>query len=335
MSDVTPETTIPVIDLTAFLAGGDPAVTAAAIRQACEEVGFFQIVGHGVSPDLFASVVDSMRSLAELSVEDLAGLVSPTGHPFRGVIAAHDADGTARKVRLQANRFDDPSDAMAHGVPLEFADYFHPNVWPHQVPLFKERWVACMTATRELGRRIMSLFATALWLPADYFDEALELDITVLGANYYPSQASLSAPGVPNIILPAHEDSGVLTVLFQTGDYTGLQLRCATGEWIEVPVVEGSLVVNIGDLMARWTNGKWKSTTHRVVAANEPGKSRISIPTFYLPAVDTVIAPLTSCVGDGEPLYDPVTPYDWEAEFFKKPYDDDLGEHPGRVEVVR
>lgn len=333
MADVAAGAGIPIIDLTAFR-GGDPTSAVPAVRAACERVGFFQVVGHGIDPDAFAGVVESMSELVSLPDADLRALASPTGHPFRGVTIRRDAAGGLNSVRMQVNRFENPEDAVANGVAARYADYFHPNVWPEQIPDLRPRWQACLTATRSAGRMIMSLFALALDLPQDYFDAALELDVTAMGANWYPPQKTLSTPDEPRVILPAHEDSGVLTILFQTGDYTGLQLRTTAGTWIDVPVVPGSLVINIGDLMARWTNGRWRSTTHRVVASTQAGRSRVSVPTFCLPAIDTVVSPLASCVGDDGPLYPPVTPYEWEAEFFRKPVErGELGEHPGPVLV--
>jgi isopenicillin N synthase-like dioxygenase len=164
----------------------------------------------------------------------------------------------------------------------------------------------------------MQLFALALELPVTFFDASLAVDVSTFSANHYPAQQILSTPEEPRVIFPAHTDSGVLTVLYQTGDYTGLQIFAADRTWTDVPVVPGSFVINIGDLMARWTNGRWTSTTHRVVASYQPGRSRVSIPTFYLPAIDTVVEPLPSCVDDGTPAFDPVTPYEWEAIFLAR-----------------
>jgi isopenicillin N synthase-like dioxygenase len=326
-------TTVPVIDLTHFIDGeGAPDATVKTIREACKNVGFFQVVGHGIDPALFQGVLSMMGALAGLPDDVLATLESPTGHPFRGVSTRRSDSGDVFVRRLQVNRFEDPAHAIAQGVPARYADYFHPNVWPDQIESLRETWEAFFSATRNLGRQIMSLLALALELPRDYFDAALQLDVSTMSANYYPAQEILSTPGNPKVILGEHEDSGVLTVLSQSGDYTGLQLKTVDGDWIDVPVVANSFVINIGDLLARWTNGKWTSTTHRVIAAEEPGQSRISVPTFYLPAIDTVIEPFPSCIGPEGPLYEPITPYDWEAEYFRKPNESaELGAYPDRV----
>ncbi|MGY1601722.1 isopenicillin N synthase family dioxygenase [Geodermatophilus sp. SYSU D00815] len=318
MATVKRGTTVPVIDLSDFLAGGDPGPAAAAVRDACENVGFFQVTGHRVPQELLDGVVASMNELVALPQEVRDGMSSPTGHPFRGVRTERDDVGDIRVSRLQVNVFDDGDAAVAAGVPVDYSDYFHPNVWPTQVPGLPETWRACFAATRDLGRSIMQLFALALALPQDHFDEALKVDVSTFSANHYPAQEQLSTPDDPRVIFPAHTDSGVLTVLYQTGDYTGLQVFADDRSWIDIPVVPDSFVINIGDLMARWTNGRWKSTTHRVIAAYEPGRSRVSIPTFYLPAIDTVVEPLPSCVDDGGPRYEPVTPYEWEAIFLER-----------------
>ncbi|OLT09209.1 hypothetical protein BJF78_31240 [Pseudonocardia sp. CNS-139] len=311
-------TTVPVVDISGFLAGADPGPAAAAVRDACERVGFLQVTGHGVAQHLLDAVVATMERLVALPPDVLDGLASPTGHPFRGVRTQRDERGDVQVQRLQVNRFDDGDAAVAGGVPQAYADYFHPNVWPDEVPGLEAAWRECFAATRGLGLRIMQLFALALDLPQTYFDPALAVDVSTFSANHYPAQRTLSTPDEPRVIFPAHTDSGVLTVLYQTGDYTGLQIFAADRTWIDVPVVAGSFVINIGDLMARWTNGRWTSTTHRVVASYEAGRSRVSIPTFYLPAIDTVVEPLPSCVGDGTPRFEPVTPYAWESIFLKR-----------------
>ena len=335
MAGIRSGTTVPVIDLAEFVTRGEASeATVTAIQQACESVGFFQVVGHGIDPALFQGVISTMEALVALPEEVLATLGSPTGHPFRGVNTNRSATGDVFVHRLQVNRFDDPAHAVEAGVPANYADYFHPNVWPDHVDALRETWESFFGATRTLGRQIMVLFGLALGLPVDHFDAPLALDVSTMSANYYPAQETLSTADEPKVILGEHEDSGVLTVLVQSGDYTGLQLKTLDGSWIDVPVVENSFVINIGDLMARWTNGKWKSTTHRVIAAYEPGQSRISVPTFYLPAIDTVIEPLPSCVGPEGPLYGPITPYEWEAEYFRKPNESaELGAYPNRVNL--
>jgi isopenicillin N synthase-like dioxygenase len=308
------------------LKGENIDATVSEIRNVCVNVGFFQVVGHQVPVQVMDRVLSSMDELAGLSTETLEGLCSPTGHPFRGVRIYRDEEGVTTVVRLQVKRFDDADHAVAAGVPERYAGYFHPNVWPSEVDGLKEAWVESFMETRNLGRQIMTLFARALNLPATYFDNRLSKDVSSMSGNYYPTQSKLSTTEHDRVIFPEHTDSGMLTVLYQSGDYTGLQVKGKDGTWIDIPVVEGSFVINIGDLMARWTNGTWKSTTHRVVASRETGKARISIPTFYSPNIDCIIEPIGSCVPEGsEPLYPPITPYEWEGEFLSMTRDRNPG----------
>lgn len=319
MSSVEEGTRIPVIDLSAFLAGEGSQETVDSIRDACENVGFFQVVGHGVPSGPLTRIAETIKQVAALPERERKTLSSPTKHPFRGLRTYLNDDGDIEVVRLQVSHFDDAADARAAGVSGEYADFYEPNVWPEQIPGIREDWQTCFSATRALGKKIMALFALALDLPEDYFDPFLELDSSTFSANLYPGQSTLSEPGEPKVIFPAHSDSGMLTVLYQTGNYTGLQVLAKDNSWIDVPIVPGSFVINIGDLMTRWTNGQWISTTHRVIASTDETGSRVSIPTFYLPAVETTIAPLESCVPQGSvPAYSPTTPYEWEGEFLER-----------------
>lgn len=325
MATVEAGTVVPIIDISAFLAGEDPTETVDELRRACEDVGFFQVVGHQVSDEALAAVEQHMRELAELPLAELQALASPTGHPFRGVeirYGEHGDDQGAELavVRLQVNRFDNAEQAEAAGVSPDVSNYFVPNVWPTQVVGLQTAFESLFDQTRAFGRQLMQLMALALRLPRDHFDPQLELDASTLSANYYPPQQVLSTPDNPKVTLQAHTDSGVVTLLHQTGDYTGLQLQGADGSWIDVPVVKGAFIINLGDLISRWTNDRWKSTTHRVIAAQESGRSRLSIPTFYLPALDTQIVAFEAFVGDEGPNYEPTTPYDWESVYLGKYY---------------
>jgi isopenicillin N synthase-like dioxygenase len=168
---------------------------------------------------------------------------------------------------------------------------------------------------------LLRLFALGLDLPASYFDAAFVRDVTQFAYNFYPTRprAEPEEPATePLVIGPAHADSGGLTVLHQRGTYEGLQVLTLDGDWVAVPVVPDAFVINIGELMHRWTNGVCLATVHRVVAGPSVDDQRESIVTFLLPEVDTVIAPLPSTVDVEGPRFEPVTPYDWEGEYLQK-----------------
>jgi isopenicillin N synthase-like dioxygenase len=309
---------VPVIDVSSFLNGVDLATAAAEVDEAATRSGFFQIVGHGVDMSLLDAVYDGAVRLSRQPDEVKAALVSPSGHPYRGLMSQRDVRGVVCSQRFHASRFDDAADAVRNGVPEHLADFFAPNVWP-ELPGFRADVQALFTETQRLGGELMRLFAVALGLPINNFDPYLEDSASSCSINYYPARrAPLDTD--PTVIFDEHFDGGTLTILHQRGTYDGLQIRTLDGDWFSVPVVPEAFVINMGELMTRWTNDRWPATRHRVIAADDPEGHRTTLTTFHLPALDTPIAPLASQGGADDPHYDPVTPYDWEARFIKKTY---------------
>ena len=320
---------IPTIDLSGALAADaagredDPALLAVVdtLRHTGTEIGFMQVVGHGVPMELIDQVYAQGRRIAALDDAAIAALASPTGHRFRGLAVKRDEGGRILHGQFQNNTYENADQAMADGVAASFAGYFHPNVWPAGLPEVRTAFEACALATRALGRSLVRLFARAMDLPPDHFDACFAHDVTQFGYNWYPAQPDGGGEVLDDgrrLVGQAHADSGCLTVLHQRGNYEGLQVRTPDDEWIEVPVVPDAFIINIGELMGRWTNAGWIATMHRVVSGRQPTDARESIVTFLLPAVDTVIAPLASMIGDEGPLFEPVTPYDWESTYLRK-----------------
>lgn len=307
---------IPVIDIGPALDGTGEAQVVEQLRWACTEVGFLQIVGHGVPMGLLERVHETVAALAALPAEEKAALAPPSGHRFRGIAIKRDGAGREQNESLQVNSYENAEAAVADGVNPQLADYFAPNVWPDLIPGVRESWRECSTATRALGRRLMQLFALALGVPRDTFDGCFRRDVTQFGVNWYPPQPVADESG-PRLLGIEHADSGVLTVLHQQGQYEGLQVRDRDGSWITVPIVPGAFVINIGELMNRWTNDTWPATVHRVVAGPE-GLSRSSVVTFMLPAVDTLITPLPATVGEDGAKFEAVTPYEWESAYIRR-----------------
>jgi isopenicillin N synthase-like dioxygenase len=298
---------IPVVDVS-----GPAESVAAELDEVFRTIGFVQIVGHGVDPGLHHAVYEAAAPLWALSDADAASLASP--HPFRGLVTERRDDGARLVQRFQVNHYESPADARAAGVPADASDWFVPNVWP-DLPELVAAYAALFPATRALGNRLMRLFALALGIGTDGFAGMFDRDVSYCAVHDYPA-APGAFPGETRV--PQHSDSGLLTILHQRGDYEGLELGTATGELVTVPVIDDALVVNVGDLMGRWTNDHWKATPHRVISGS-PGESRISIATHYLPNIDATIAPLSTCVSAGGPRYEPVTPYSWERRYFDKP----------------
>ncbi|WP_196073040.1 isopenicillin N synthase family dioxygenase [Nakamurella alba] len=302
---------IPVIDVSTFLDGTDLQTAPEQVNLAATTSGFFQIVGHGIPLPLIDRVYAMAEALSQMDPGYLKTIVSPVGHPYRGLTTNYDKEGQVRSLRMHASSFDSPEAAEAGGVPSEYSDFFSPNVWPWEVEGFRDAVTDLFSATQDLGASLMSLFAVALNLPLDYFDTLVEPNASSCSINYYPPR---NAPLVehPTVIFDEHSDGGTLTILHQRGTYDGLQIRDSDNNWFNVPVIDEALVINMGELMTRWTNGMWPATRHRVVADENPLGHRTTLTTFHLPAVDAVIEPLKTTFGSEGPQFDPVMVYDWD-----------------------
>jgi isopenicillin N synthase-like dioxygenase len=155
---------------------------------------------------------------------------------------------------------------------------YAPNLWPTAVPSLRpavENYYRAMSAVADT---LMEAFALALGLPADHFDGMIDQHGSALRLAHYPAippETDLT----DRFRAGAHTDYGTLTILWTDGE-PGLQVQAADGGWLDVEPVDGGLIVNLGDLMARWTNDRWRSTMHRVVATN-PSADRLSIPFFH------------------------------------------------------
>lgn len=313
--------TIPVIDIGDFLAGGDGAAAASAIEHAAVEVGFFQIVNHGVPATDLDAVYDGMYGLADLPLDVREALIARTGHPFRGLHLNRDAGGEVRQQRFHAGRFDDADAAVEAGIPAPLADYYQPNSWPSEVPQFEPAVRNLLGRTQVLAGQMMRLFGIALGIGADGFAGVVEPNASTFAVNHYPARHA-PLDKVPTVVFDEHADGNTLTILHQRGDYEGLEVqRLDSGdEWVPVPVRDDAFVINVGLLMTRWTNDHWPATRHRVVAAADPDAQRMTLTTFHMPALDTVIAPLPAWVGDDGPHYEPITPYEADRELIRRKY---------------
>jgi isopenicillin N synthase-like dioxygenase len=305
---------IPVIDIGPARVGQDREAIAAQIDHACRTIGFFQIVGHGVDTALYHNYYRAAEALWVLTDDEAVAVSSP--HPFRGLDRRRTDDGHIFVERFQNNHFENPEEAAQAGVPDEFLDWFVPNAWPAEADDLRAAYEALFEATRELGNTMMGLFALALGVDEATLMSNFNNDVSYMSVHSYPGVPN-EAPRTPRV--PEHTDSGLLSILHQHGNYEGLELRMASGERLTVPVIDDALVLNIGDLMGRWTNDQWLATPHAVIAGDNATQSRVSVATHYLPNVDAVVTPFESCIIEGSAVYEPVTPYSWEKRYFTKP----------------
>lgn len=285
------------------------------IREANESVGFMVVRGHGVPDPVTRAMHDSCLAFFDLTVEEKLTVHPDDPTTSRGYMPL-------RSRALAYSRGDaTPPDLVEffasgkHDVdwtdPYYGSDragvHFHPNLWPERPVGMQAAWAAYYREMERLSLRLMRLFALALGLQEHWFDDSIDRHCSNLFANHYPAYDGPIEAG--QLRLGAHTDYGSLTIVHQDGDIGGLQVRSG-GRWVDVPAIPGTFVVNIGDLLARWTNDRWVSTLHRVVNpdAGRIGSSRrISIPFFHQPNYDARIECIPTCLVPGErPRHEPV-----------------------------
>lgn len=304
--------TIPTIDLEPFATGATlpsdtASLVAAEIDAALQEVGFVTVVGHGLDPEVNHRFFDAMRAFFALPIEEKERIAIGRSEHHRGYVGFEaesldgalgnddDAIGTATVGDLKETLdtgVDHPPDhpLVVAGTPLH-----GPNQWP-DLDGFRTAYDDYFDAVIEVARRVQRGLATALGLHPDFFEDQPGDTMYHLRLIHYPPRSRMTpAPG--QLGCGVHTDYGTVTVLADDG-VGGLQVRRRSGEWIDVDVPDDHLVVNIGDLMAIWTNDRWVSNPHRVV--NPPGVDRYSSPLFVTPPFHLRIETLPTCLADGE-----------------------------------
>ena len=294
---------VPIIDIAPFTAGHTPgrAQVADEVRAACEDTGFFVMTGHGFPEALATRIYDASRAFFDLPVEE-KNAIGETGPVLGGLM--HFAFGEeALAATLGQAAIGDLKETLDYG-PGFFGD-----PWPVNPPDLEPAWRAYYETMSALAATLRSIFAAALGLDPDYFEDRFEGHLSSLRVIDYPEP---SAPPVPGQLRAgAHSDYGVLTILRTEDAPGGLQVRTRDGRWSDVPHVPGAFVVNIGDAMMRWTSDRWVSTQHRVVnppLVPEQPTRRQSIAYFHNLPRDTVIECLPPFRELGlTPKYPPIT----------------------------
>jgi len=296
---------LPIIDITQ-----PEASTAPLLARTCEETGFFLVRGHGVATSLLRQMSETSRRFFDLPFEQKAAAAAKPGvdRGYRGLGAGRLAKSAGQAVApdLRENYFIGPPD-LPPGK--QATGFFSPNVWPDALPEMAEVCTAYYRAMKDLADRLLMLSARALSLPEDYFKPYNNAPISQLTIVNYPQQ--IETPGQSQFRASEHTDFGALTLLLTEDKPGGLQVLQRDGTWLNVaPPEPDCYIVNIGDLMARWTNDHWKSTVHRVV--NPPRDAatisrRQSIVFFHHPNEDANIECLPTCL-NGKVLYEPTTP---------------------------
>lgn len=299
---------IPIIDFAGARAG-DPAALrriAAEIHRACTTVGFFYIANHGVPTEVIDRVAAAARQFFAFPVETKRQVSANANH--RGFHARGDAlMYGARKpdykefysigLELPA---DDPN--VLAGEPLR-----GPNNWPGFMPALQPALYAYYREVGACGAALLRAVALSLDLDASFFADRYSKPLQRTQIIYYPPQPPSSEE--EQFGVAPHSDYGCITLLWQD-DNGGLQVRSLDKKrWVDAPPIPGTLVVNVGDLLARWTNGRFASTVHRVI--NTSGRERYSIATFFDPDFATVVDPRDLGGGAPDRRYEPVRAGDY------------------------
>jgi isopenicillin N synthase-like dioxygenase len=311
----------PIIDISDFTLCSGRVGTERAKRdlarrvdEVCRATGFLAIVRHGVPDEIVSGAWHAARKFFDLPLEKKLEVKMPyVGYPYG--YSPLEAEALAKSLgdETPPDLKESFSIGPLHPAPRDEndpnADFrYAVNLWPKEPKEFRQAWTAYYEALGDLAGRIMRIFARALDLHEDFFENLIDDPISAMRALNYPHLSEAPQPG--QLRAGAHSDYGSLTILLADAAPGGLEIRTPAGEWEAVPIVPGAFVVNIGDLMARWTNDRWVSTLHRVV--NPPPDAggstrRQSIAFFHQPNWDAVIECIPTCLAPGErPKYAPV-----------------------------
>ncbi|RBW48784.1 isopenicillin N synthase family oxygenase [Marinobacter sp. F3R11] len=310
---------LPVIDMS-LLTGTDQQrqQLARSLADVCLHTGFFYVSGHGIPETLISRVFEESQALFNLpesekeainksfskanrGYEPLKGQTLEPGSPpdlKEGFYIGQELDET--DPRVIAGRFNQGA-----------------NQWPQSLPAFRDTMTEYFEALNELSSRIMEALALSLGLAHDFFEDFCRQPLSTLRLLHYPPQPPNPAPGEKGC--GAHTDFGGITVLL-LDDKPGLQVWDIKGDrWINADPVPGTFVVNLGDMIARWTNDRYRSTLHRVV--NTSGAERYSVPFFYSGNPDHQVSCLPTCLAEGDqPHYPPTTVEAHLMDMYRRTY---------------
>ncbi len=305
---------VPIIDFTPFLNGDsrERRKVAEQISHACSTIGFFYLTGHGIPMEMRQAVFDRSAEFFHQPMVDKEEVrVTPElnrGWIYSGNREKLDANSRVfEQYRIQRDfAADDP--LLATGSP-----FFQQNRWPSRLDGFATDCMAYYDAMSLLAGELLHAFAIGLDLPEDRFDRYFQNSVSQISLMYYPPLPEGAGNEIKN--LTAHVDEGPVVILAQ-GEIGGLELKTLDGRWIAAPPVPGAFTVNIGNMMMWWSNGRYRSTLHRV--RNTSSRERFSVPFFWNADYDVTVEPLNELVErDGKANFPPVNVAALLGRFYK------------------
>ena len=328
--------TISAVDLGSFIEGSEQEQRriAAEVDEICRHTGFLIVKNHGIPQEVIDTAWAAARAFFDLPLEQKLTVKSPYQGCPRGYFPMA-SEALAKSLGVETPP--DIKESLAIGTlraperevpadPLEF--HYGRNLWPDNPQGIRDALTAYMLEAQALGDRLLQLFAAALSLPQDYFVESHNDAMCAMRCLNYP--AVDEAPLANQKGAGEHADYGSITILKSDPEVPGLEVRLPSGEWISAPLVPDGFIVNIGDMMARWTNDRWVSTMHRVISPGQEGggtSRRQSIAFFYNGSFDAELSCIPTCLEAGAtPKYGSVE----AGEYLKQRFSAALEPEPPR-----
>ncbi|KDQ62071.1 hypothetical protein JAAARDRAFT_203292 [Jaapia argillacea MUCL 33604] len=292
---------IPIIDLK------DANGSLTARRAIAEEI----LKNHGIPEPVISQAVDSAKEFFALPLSTKMDIDIHKSSNFKGYTALLGENTNPENRGDMHEGFDFGWEELypsSDSAPRHDGAMAGVNVWPEHPPGFRESALSYYHAAIKLGKSLFPLFALALDLPEDFFEDKTTKPAAIMRLLYYPPQTGVVDDRVQGI--GAHTDYECFTILWQQAEVKALQVLNANGKWIDAVPIPGTVVLNIGDQFARWTNDVFKSTVHRAI--NRSGVERYSIPLFFGSDYDVKLEALPSCVSEDNPAkYKVVTAGDY------------------------
>ena len=305
---------VPVIDIGPLHDGTDPEAVARRLGWAATEIGFIYVRNHGISSHLVDRARGAALQFFGLPLEkklEVSTNAYHHGYLRPGQTKMYDDARVDLKESFNwGYELSDAELAEVGGNPL-----LGPNRWPDVLPGLRQAVYPYFEVAQACALDILRAFAIALGLPPHSFVEHSDRPISRGSLQYYPSPPV--EVGEEQFGVAPHSDFGVLTVLCQDA-VGGLEIQDLDGQWLAVPPIDGTLVINVGDLLERWTNGHFRSTPHRVI--NKSGRVRLSLVLAYDPNFETLVDPRIVCQEGEAPRYEPISCGEYLVWRFRKAF---------------
>jgi isopenicillin N synthase-like dioxygenase len=277
-------------DVSLALVELDSPTVVEDVRRACEDIGFLVLTRHGVDPGLVAEVDSLSREFFDLPTEEKLRFRDGELEPDRPIYRPLRSESLG--ATSGGERHADLKESLDYGPTLPGAG------WPERPAALEQALRSCLAAMNDLGSRLRRVFARALDRDADYFEPLFDDMASSLRVINYPEVES--RPDVGQLRAGAHRDYGFLTILRSENVAGGLEVQLRGGAWLPVETPRDSFVVNLGDMLEEWTDGRWVSTLHRVAIppANAARARRQSLVFFHNPREDAYVEALGTTAGE-------------------------------------